>query len=81
MESLIKAISSTDYWGEIKEKLLNLLSAAMPAVGEMLTNESHHFNWQGLLMHGALMKGEAIHDIAADCLIKYLIRVKTEKGE
>lgn len=30
-------------------------------------------NWEGLLMHGALMKGEAIHDIAKDCLTKFLL--------
>lgn len=33
-------------------------------------------NLKGLLLEGALMKGQAIHDIAAECLIKNLLKIK-----
>lgn len=31
-------------------------------------------NYEGLLLHGALMKGDSIHNIAADCLIRFLLK-------
>ena len=31
-------------------------------------------NLEGLLLHGALMKGQAIHDIAKDCMVKFFIK-------
>jgi hypothetical protein len=38
-------------------------------------------NLYGLLYHGALMKGDAIHDIAAECLIKYFMQAKYVSDE
>lgn len=45
---------------------------------EMVRIKRREINWEGLLMHGALMKGEAIHDIAKDCLVKFFFKTKAE---
>lgn len=38
------------------------------------------FNWSGVVFHGALMKGEAIHRIAAECIIRYFFKCIGEEG-
>jgi hypothetical protein len=38
------------------------------------------FNWSGVVFHGALMKGEAIHQIAAECIIRYFFKCIGEEG-
>lgn len=35
---------------------------------------SKSINWSGLLLHGALMKGESIHGIAQDCLLDFFLQ-------
>ena len=35
----------------------------MPSIGDILRNEDDTLNLQGLLVKGALMKGDAVHDI------------------
>ena len=45
---------------------------------EKTTIKRKSFNLEGLLLHGALMKGEAIHDIAKDCLVKFFIKKQRE---
>lgn len=45
---------------------------------QMVKVQSRAFNWEGLLLHGALMKGEAIHDIAKDCIVKFFVKKRLE---
>jgi hypothetical protein len=47
-------------------------------MGEVLVQNKERINWEinweGLLLHGALMEGKAIHDIASDCLVKFFVQ-------
>lgn len=38
-------------------------------------------NLAGLLEHGSVMKGQVIHDIAAQCIIKYMLKEKFTKKD
>jgi hypothetical protein len=42
-----------------------MLSASQPSIGSIFKADDGSLNLEGLIVHGALMKGEAIHDIAA----------------
>jgi hypothetical protein len=67
--------------------LLKLLESLSPSISQILTNqykdndnkEKRKINWEGLLVHGALMKGEAIFDIAKDCLVKFFLKESISK--
>jgi hypothetical protein len=61
--------------------LLAYLSVNMPSIGDILRNEDETLNLQGLLVKGALMKGDAVHDIGVECLIKYFLKLYYENKE
>jgi hypothetical protein len=42
---------------------LTWLSAYVPSLGDIFTNEDMTFNLEGLLIKGALMKGDGVHNI------------------
>jgi hypothetical protein len=44
--------------------LIGYLKVAFPSVVDIFDNNGT-INWNGILLHGALMQGKAIHDIAA----------------
>jgi hypothetical protein len=56
-------IPSVGIWNKIKN---------MFQPPEVVKIKRKRINWTGLLMHGALMKGEAIHDIASECMVKFV---------
>lgn len=58
----------------VQEKVLKWVSSQVPAMGEVLAQSKEEINWEGLLLHGALMEGKAIHDIASDCLVKFFVQ-------
>jgi len=43
--------------------LLAYLSVNMPSIADILRGENDTLNLRGLLVKGALMKGDAVHDI------------------
>jgi hypothetical protein len=40
---------------------------------ESVKVERKKFNWAGVLLQGALMRGEAMHDISSVCMVKFMI--------
>lgn len=44
----------------------------MQSIGEIL-DDNGKLNLVGLILEGALMSGEAMHDIGSDCLVRYVL--------
>lgn len=57
-------------------KLIHFLLASSESIGQIFDytdGNFQEFNFLGLLLEGALMRGEAIHKIGSECLIKYVL--------
>lgn len=61
--------------GTIQKQILDCLSAYMPSLGDIFQNPDHTFNLYGLLVKGALMKGDAVRNIGVQCLMKYFLKL------
>jgi 23S rRNA maturation-related 3'-5' exoribonuclease YhaM len=57
-------------------KMKNLFRAK-----EKVKVKRRRINWEGTLMHGAIMKGDAVHDIASKFLVKFMIKKSAEMNE
>lgn len=58
------------------KRLLDYLLISTESIGQIFDfreNDTQEFNYLGLLLEGALMRGEAIHDIGSQCLVKYVL--------
>lgn len=47
------------------------------SIGEIFDSrdlDTYKFNYLGLLLEGALMRGEAIYDIGAEALVKFMLK-------
>jgi hypothetical protein len=60
----------------VVQRLVNYLLVSSESIGQIFDykeGDSQEFNYLGLLLEGALMRGEAIHDIGSECLVKYVL--------
>ena len=63
-------------------KFLEYLESTSPAMAQILTNVLKNgdktFNYEGLLLHGALMEGTAIYNTAQDCMVRFFVKKQAE---
>lgn len=57
---------------KVEENITRYLLAFMQSIGEIL-DDNKRINLVGLILEGALMSGEAMHDIGSDCLVRYVL--------
>lgn len=59
------------------QKLVEYLLAKNQSMGQIFDSrqlETYKFNYLGLLLEGALMRGEAIYDIGLEVLVKFMLK-------
>ena len=66
---------------KIEKELIKIIENANPSFGQIFKAEDGGFNLEGFLVHGALLKGDSVHDIGAECLIRYFLKEYYEHEE
>jgi hypothetical protein len=62
---------------EVENRLIDYLMATGESIGQIFDyheGQVRQMNILGLLLEGALMRGEAIHDIGSECLVRYVLK-------
>lgn len=65
-------------------QILKILEEKAPSIAKIFTigdGEEKKINFYGILAEGALMHGNAIYNIGAECLIKYFRKEKHQLKE